>query len=130
MNDILNFLSNLKYINVRISTERYISNSLDIVPLSEIYNIRYFGSILKCYEEFIEYDTVDVVNYTDTSHDALALDYAQTKNTTNVILKDIDLHNYKETKHIIKAVSITICTNLNKLVANAVIPKYFSRDVY
>lgn len=91
-----------------------------------------FVSIFKCYEEFIVYDTV-VVNYKDIQHRALALGKAQIKNITdeNIIgIRDLAVNNCKEIKHIIKAVSITICTNLNELVADAIIPKYFSRDVY
>ncbi|XP_046974149.1 uncharacterized protein LOC124540537 [Vanessa cardui] len=130
--NIVNCLTNLMNIN-KVSTKRYSpSDSLDVVPFSENYIIKDFLSILECYEEFIKYDTVVVVNCIDTSHDALALDNAQVKHITEdiIVVSDIDVNKFKETKHIIKAVSITISTNLNELVANAIIPKYFSRDVY
>ncbi|XP_072945900.1 uncharacterized protein [Epargyreus clarus] len=134
--NIVNCLSNL--FDTRISsTKRYSTCiSLDVVPFSKKSYIlnenNNFVSIFKCYEEFIVYDTV-VVNYKDIQHRALALDKAQIKNITdeNIIgIRDLEVNNCKEIKHIIKAVSITICTNLNELVADAIIPKYFSRDVY
>ncbi|XP_050357026.1 uncharacterized protein LOC126777842 isoform X2 [Nymphalis io] len=130
--NIVNCLTNLMNIN-KVSTKRFSpSNSLDVVPFTENYIIEDFVSILECYEEFIKYDPVVVVNCIDTSHDALALDNAQVKHITEDIIdvSDLDVNKCKETKHIIKAVSITISTNLNELVANAIIPKYFSRDVY
>lgn len=130
--NIVNCLPNLLNIN-KVNTKRLSpSNSIDVVPFSENYIVKDFLSILECYEEFIKYDTVVVVNYIDTSHNALALGNAQVKHITEDIIdvSDLDLNKFKETKHIIEAVSITISTNLNELVANAIIPKYFSRDVY
>lgn len=92
-----------------------------------------YVSIFEYYKEFIESSGVRNVNY-DIMHDALALDHAQNnkKNTENYIddLEYIYVNNYIETKHINKAVSITICTNFNKLVVDAIILKYFSRNVY
>ncbi|XP_045527051.1 uncharacterized protein LOC123715790 isoform X2 [Pieris brassicae] len=83
--------------------------------LSKIY--KDFLSILKCYKEFIDVENV-------FSHDALALDKAQ---ITNIFISYIDVYSVKITKHIVKAVK-TIYTC--KLVAEAMKPKYFSRDVY
>lgn len=106
---------------------------LDIVPFERYFineNIN-FVSILKCYDEFIDNSNVDVVNYLDNRHVALALGNAQIKHITDdVDLSKIDVYNYNEMKHIIKAVSITIYNNFNELVADAIILKYFSRHVY
>lgn len=73
-------------------------------------------------------DTIDV----KTSHDALAYVTAQNETITevNVGIRDLDVNIFKKMKHIIKAVNITIFDNFNKLVADAIILKYFSRDVY
>lgn len=96
----------------------------EIVPFEKKYFVNNnFISILKSYDEFIH--SVDVII---TAH-AFALDDAQ-KNTDQLKLRDIDVNIYKETKHIIKAVSTTIFTYLNELVADAIILKYFSRHVY
>lgn len=73
--------------------------------------------------EFID---VAVVYYYKM-HNAHALERAH--EVEDVVLSDIDVN--KLTKHIKNAVNITIYeNNINKLVANTVIPKYFSRDVY
>ncbi|VVC99236.1 unnamed protein product [Leptidea sinapis] len=118
---IVNCLSNLFNFRI-IFMERNISR---IVSLIDDYILQNVISILKCYEEFNEISKVAVVNYEDITHSALALDEAQ---ITNVDLRDIDV--YYKIKHIVNAVSITIFTKFNELVANAIIPKYFSRDVY
>lgn len=105
---------------------------LDIVPFERYFikNIN-FIPILNCYDEFIDKCKVVVVNYIENWHDALALGNAQMKHITdNLELSNIDVHNYKEMIHIIQAVSTTIFNNFNELVANAIILKYFSRDVY
>lgn len=134
----VNFISNLSFTNEdkKIRARKLFSNSLSVVPFTDSFIVKDFVSILKCYEEFIECNNnykVVVVNYIiidiDTSHNALALDEAQIHITEDIGVSDIDVM-FKETKHIIKAVSITIYTNLKELVANAIIPKYFSRDVY
>lgn len=136
----VNFISNLSFTNKdkTIRARKLFSNSLSVVPFTDSFIVKDFVSILKCYEEFIECNNnykVVVVNYIiidiDTSHNALALDEAQIHITEDIGVSDIDVNKFKETKHIIKAVSITIYTNLKELVANAIIiPKYFSRDVY
>lgn len=87
------------------------SNSLDVVPFSE-YIEKDFVSILECYE-FNKFN-VDVY-----CTNALALDDARTDTMLDV------RQNVNKTKHIKKAVRITIYT-LNVLVADAIIPKYFS----
>lgn len=85
---------------------------------------------MKCYDEFID-SNVDVVNNIENRHVALALGNAQNKHITDDIdLSKVDVYNYKQMIHIIKAVSITIFNNFNELVADAIILKYFSRDVY
>lgn len=99
--------------------ERYFSKNINFIP------------VLKCYNEFIDKYNVVVVNYIKNWHHALALGNAQLKHITDDLeLSSIDVYNYKETIHIIQAVSITIFNNFNELVANAIILKYFSRDVY
>ncbi|XP_069362610.1 uncharacterized protein [Maniola hyperantus] len=129
---IVNFISNLSDIDRDSAERKSSSNSLEVVPFAKSFIVKDFVSILKCYEEFIEYSNVVVVNYIiDTSHNALALGKAQTTHITEDIdISELDVNKFKETKHIIKAVSITIYTNLKELVADAIIPKYFSRDVY
>lgn len=106
---------------------------LDIVPFERYFlkeNIN-FISIFKCYDEFIDNSNVDVVNYIENRHVALALGNAQMKHITDEVdISNIAVNNFKEMIHIIKAVSITIFNNLNELVADAIILKYFSRDVY
>lgn len=87
------------------------SNSLDVVPFSE-YIVKDFVSILECYE--FNKDNVDICMH------ALALDDAR-------LDTDLDIINVYKTKHIMKAVRITIYYTLIKLVADAIIPKYFSR---
>ncbi|KAJ0171122.1 hypothetical protein K1T71_013321 [Dendrolimus kikuchii] len=93
-----------------------------------------FVSILKSYDEFIDIDTNVVNCLTSNKHDALALGLAQKEHITdgnNIDVRYLDVNNNDKTKHIIKAVSITIFTNFNVLVADAIIiPKYFSRNVY
>lgn len=76
-------------------------------------------------------DNVNIVVVNYILHNALALDEAQMKNTVvKVDLSGVYVNKFKEMIHIIKAVSITIFTYLKKLVADAIILKYFSRDVY
>lgn len=105
---------------LKVSVERYF--------LKENIN---FITIFKCYDEFIDISLVDVVNYIENRHVALALGNAQKEHITDdVDLSYIAVHNSKKMIHIIKAVSITIFNHLNELVANAIILKYFSRDVY
>lgn len=126
----VNSLSNLFTIKLRFEGQ---PSTLAIVPFKRYFlkeNIN-FISILKCYDEFIDIRLVDVVKYTDDQHDALASSNSRVKHITNEIdISFIDVNNIKEMIHIIKAVSITIFNNLNELVANAIILKYFSRDVY
>ncbi|KAF9797521.1 hypothetical protein SFRURICE_006133, partial [Spodoptera frugiperda] len=126
----VNSLSNLFTIKLRFEGH---PSTLAIVPFKRYFlkeNIN-FISILKCYDEFIDIRLVDVVKYTDDQHDALASSNSRVKHITNEIdVSFIDVNNIKEMIHIIKAVSITIFNNLNELVANAIILKYFSRDVY
>lgn len=78
-------------------------------------------------DEFIITDVVDV------PHNALASTKAQIE-ITDVKLAvselDVIIDIVKKMIHIVKAVNITIFDNFNKLVADAIIPKYFSRDVY
>ncbi|KAL0859511.1 hypothetical protein ABMA27_010667 [Loxostege sticticalis] len=110
---IVNFISNL--------FDSTISSS-NVVPF---YNERYNLNFLSILNEEIT-DTIDV----KTSHDALAYVTAQNETITevNVGLRDLDVNIFKKMKHIIKAVNITIFDNFNKLVADAIILKYFSRD--
>lgn len=128
MKNLVNFMSSFD-----TKLKRNDSNlSIDIVPFfKEKYFLNNnFESILESYYEFID---SKVVGVHDTSHNALALGYAQTKLITDEdldIIRELDVNNCKEMRHIIKAVSITIFTNLNELVADAIILKYFSRDVY
>lgn len=115
--NIVNFITNLfvtitylsSYLNVPLFVERYILNFL------KIFN-----------EEFTT--DVDLV-----SHDALASIQAQIELTdvkVDVSEIDVTIDNHKKMIHIVKAVNITIFDNFNKLVADAIISKYFSRDVY
>lgn len=120
---MVNLISDLFDSNRKTARSNYISN-FEIVPFEKKYFVNNnFISILKRYDEFIY--SVDIVI---TAH-AFALDDAQ-KNTDQLKIRDIYVNIYKETKHIIKAVSTTIFTYLNELVADAIILKYFSRDVY
>ncbi|XP_048486782.1 uncharacterized protein LOC105383545 isoform X4 [Plutella xylostella] len=141
---IVNFITNLlNKNNSKLKNSNFTDVSLTTVPVfKESYfvnddNMRGFITILKIYREFIEenyrFNVVDVVNYSETLHRALALDIeSQHRHITNTIVgkEDLDVFNCKEIKHIIKAVSITIFDNFNELVADVFIPKYFSRDVY
>ncbi|KAG7296966.1 hypothetical protein JYU34_019881 [Plutella xylostella] len=141
---IVNFITNLlNKNNSKLKNSNFTHVSLTTVPVfKESYfvkddNMRGFITILKIYREFIEenyrFNVVDVVNYSETLHRALALDIeSQHRHITNTIVgkEDLDVFNCKEIKHIIKAVSITIFDNFNELVADVFIPKYFSRDVY
>lgn len=126
--NIVNFMSSLfdKLSNLRDVSS---SNALDVVPFVKeryFFNID-FVSILENYDEFIK-QKVAVVNLV-TMHDALALGYAQTHITDEIVgIGEIDVNNFKVNKHIKNAVNITIFDNFNELVAD--IPKYFSRDVY
>lgn len=126
----------LKCLSTLFDTKTKVNHSpisLDVVPFIEkryfINENDNFVSILMSYEEFIECNIVEV---NDIEHDALALGYAQNEHITeNVVdLSALNVTNDKETKHIVKAVSITILNNYNDLVANAIITKYFSRYVY
>lgn len=120
---MVNLISNLFDSNRKAACSKSIS-CFEMVPFEKKYFVNNnFVSILESYDEFI--DSVDVVI---TTH-AFALDDAQ-YNTDQLNIRDIDVNIYKETKHIIKAVSTTISTYLNELVADAIILKYFSRDVY
>lgn len=116
---MINLITNLFDSNGKTACSRF-----EIVPFEKKYFVNdNFVSILKSYDEFIH--SVDVVI---TTH-AFALDDAQ-ENTDQLKIRDIDVNTYKETEHIRKAVSTTIFTYLNELVADAIILKYFSRDVY
>lgn len=109
---VVNCLSNLfdakKAVGLHIAPDKYFSD---------------FVSILNGVSNVV------IVKYIDTLHSALALARAP-KHDEDVAISYIDVNNYKQMKHIIKAVSITIFTNFNVLVADVIIPKYFSRDVY
>lgn len=146
---LYNFNSTISFIKTILFFERFVNclsnlltsklsikgfptqNVLDIVPFEKYSNEHIkFVSILKCYDEFIV-SNVDVVNYIENRHDALALGDAQDKHITDDLdVSKVDVYNYKQMIHIIKAVSITIFNNFNELVADAIILKYFSRDVY
>lgn len=104
---------------------RVVPNTLEVKHFID----KRFVSILEMiYEEFIDIRSyVGVVHKEKTSHTAHALGNAHGHNT---IVADIYLHKRKEMTHIVEAVSITIFGNFNVLVANVMIPKYFSRDVY
>lgn len=79
--------------------------------LSNIY--KDFLSILKCYKQFIE---------VEISHFALALGKAH---ITNIFISYIDVCRRKITKHIVEAVKTIYTCKL----AEAMLPKYFSRDI-
>ncbi|KAL4712576.1 hypothetical protein ACJJTC_007592 [Scirpophaga incertulas] len=83
--------------------------------------INEFTTILK--EEFIDVIMIE-------EHNALASISAQNDSTKDVVVSVIDIDSLKRTIHIINAVNITIFDNFNVLVADAIISKYFSSDVY
>ncbi|XP_063834849.1 uncharacterized protein LOC135084037 [Ostrinia nubilalis] len=128
---LITILYNLEFIIPADKIVNFISNLFDYITTSNVvpffnerYNILNFLSILN--EEFTE------IIYVQTSHDAHAYVNAQNETITEVKVdvSDLDVNIYKEMIHIIKAVNITIFDNFKKLVADAIILKYFSRDVY
>lgn len=139
LDNIVNFIANL-FNKVSSIGHKSESDSFD-APISTSKD-KYFvkespikenKTILKMFK-YIEDNTVKLVTY-DRKHIAPALiSNAQINNDTNTVTKiDVRIkvkYTFKKMKHIIKAVSITILTKFNELVANVIILKYFSRDVY